>query len=515
MRRYPNRDQNNSSQIYECFGNVDPRYANRKRTGLYTQDNQYSVNNIIRTYDRTPASQTTDYSSPNSHISQYSNRFSHNDNYLQSSNFGQYNSLSSQNDEYSPRKSYRSTRLTSSQGINIKGIRNICNTCFINSALQVLLNLPQFMSDMINSLEQINKQFGSASFIQEICLIFYRYISSQKGYIQINKFYDILREKIPYLGDGGQHDVAEFFQLLAESCENEILSFISASDRKTGEILLSKSLMLSYDPFMKNFGFSVITNVVCERCGYALTEEVQTNFILHLPFVSRRLEECLSKSFAKERIETTSKTDYNSYSYSYRYRRTTTSESKSSGYCCKKCQNNSAFSLCTSLYRIPRFLIIQIARFDSTLTKNSSPINVPDRIDLQQYINDKYFASPDPIRVRSRDDIDIEPLRNIDSDDDGGLYSYQKTTRRKNQESVDSPTVSEDEQLKRKIGYPNASYSLVSIILHEGSFSAGHYTAAINSQRSGGEWTVVSDDIVMDDARISPSLPYCFIYQID
>ena len=138
---------------------------------------------------------------------------------------------------------------------------------------------------------------------------------------------------------------------------------------------------------------------------------------------------------------------------------------------------------------------------------------MPDRIDLQQYINDKYFAGPEPIRVRNQNDIDIEQLYSLETDD-SDLYSYQKRGRT-GQETQNCQSVLEDEQMKRRSSYPNASYHLVSVILHEGTFSGGHYTAAIKSQGTRGDWTVISDDIVLENSSFSHSAPYCFIYQID
>lgn len=578
MRNY--RDQNSSKAIYEVFGNVDPRYANRTRYNPARpteQSSRYQSNPNERLFNRYPQQET--YSTRNSDYSPYnSNNSTRADDYLSRNNdipsrrftqendclspendypsytfncLSQKNDYSSDNSDYktnnylsrkdsyssekddylgrkddhlsrnsinrsnyssrkdddylSPENDYLSRR-TSSQEVSFKGIRNLGNTCFINSSLQVLLNLPQFISDMIDSLGRVDQE--SNSFIREICRMYYEYSSSKKSSIQINKFYDILKEKISFLGDGSQHDVAEFFQLFAESCESEILPSISSINRK-GDKVLSKTKMLLYDPFMKNFGFSVITNVVCGKCGCVITEEVQSNFVLQIPFVSQTLDGCLSRTFSEEKIETTTKvSDYNPYAY--RRYRTNTTESNSGGYCCKRCSNKTSFNLRTSLYRIPRFFIIQIARFDTSLTKNSSPINVPDRIDLQQYLNEQYFAGPDPILVRNKNDIDTSQLYSLDSEN-SDLYSYKRYKR--NSESC--PAVFEDEQMKRNVRAANASYHLNSIVLHEGSFLGGHYTAAIKTKGTRNNWTVISDGVVLENSSFSPSLPYCFIYQID
>lgn len=465
-------NNNDSSNIYEIFGN-DPRYAKRIHTTIYQQPTLQDNSTYIT-------------------------------------------SRSSRASDYSHRQTIYSER-------NLKGIQNICNTCFINSTLQVLLNMPQFISDLINSVNKIDRQFDSFSLIKEICLIYYEYVTSNKRYIQINKFFEVLREKIPYLGDGGQHDVAEFFQLLAESCENEILDYLcSRSKSKTGEILFSKTQMLLNDPFAMNFGFSIITNVICERCGKAITQEIQTNFILHLPLVSSSIEDCLAQSFEKEPIQITSKKEncsnqFRRYDYDYRYRRPAMRESNSDGYCCDRCRNSSSFCLSSSFYRIPRFLFIQVERFDASLTKNSKPISISNRLDITEYINDTYFASPSPIRVTSRDQINAESIYSLNSENDD-LYSYGKSIKRgmKSQASGNCSSIYEDEALKNRARYPNARYKLISIILHEGSFSSGHYTAAIPSKESrGGTWSVISDDIVLENEVLNGSKPYCFIYQID
>ncbi|KAK8885984.1 Ubiquitin carboxyl-terminal hydrolase 26 [Tritrichomonas musculus] len=400
----------------------------------------------------------------------------------------------------------RGSKFTSKENfyreMKLKGIRNIGNTCFINSIFQVLLNIPQFISDACNSLSKV--QFNSSSLIREICLIYIEYYTNNKSYIQINNFFEVLREKIPYLSDKRQHDVAEFFQLLAESCENEILPYLcSTLSNKSDEILFSKTQMLLYDPFMMNFGFSIITNVVCGTCGKVITEEIQTNFILHIPLVYSTLKDCLAQTFQKEPIQIAKKKDDHNNQYaSY--------DTNNFVYYCNNCNNSTSFFLSSSFYRIPRFLFIQIERFDSTLTKNTSSIDVPNHLNISHFINDTYFAPPNPIKITSREQLDIESFcSNLFESNDS--YSFGKAKKNSKVSSI-----YEDEKMKQKVGYPNAKYHLISVILHEGSFSGGHYTTAIPSQFSReGSWSIISDDAVLENKVFNRSAPYCFIYQID
>ena len=155
-------------------------------------------------------------------------------------------------------------------------------------------------------------------------------------------------------------------------------------------------------------------------------------------------------------------------------------------------------------------MFIQIERFDSTLTKNTSSIDVPNHLNISHFINDTYFAPPNPIKITSREQLDIESFcSNLFESNDS--YSFEKAKKNSKVSSI-----YEDEKMKQKVGYPNAKYHLISVILHEGSFSGGHYTTAIPSQFSReGSWSIISDDAVLENKVFNRSAPYCFIYQID
>lgn len=454
------RDQNSSDEIYACFGNAPYRPGTK-----YTQ----KISPINNNSTTTP----TVYSSRKA------------------------------NQAYSYEPNYPNPRSYSSQKIsnNFHGIANLCNTCWMGSSLQILLNIPQFVSDLCNT----DLQQCSVSLLNELSRLFIQYsITTNRNAVNPEDFYKTLRSRIPSLSDGQQHDVAEFLQLLAENCQEDIFSSL----KSPGKNSFSRTRMFSSDPFMKNFGFTMIGKIVCSQCHTVVSQNVQSNFIFQLPFVNNSLESCIRHSFEPEQFELKSKASkygnsiYSRYYHDPRYsgRSRVRSDNQT---VCPRCRNQISFQLENTIYRLPRFLFIQIERFDDSLEKNSARVDFPSTLNMSDYVDGNYYTPPDPITIIDNNQIDIDSLSTKIALRESSLTrSYRYETH---------CSIEEDENLKRKTSRLDCNYKLIGVILHQGDYSFGHYMAAFPNGFQ--DWTIISDDIVAPNQTLDKSLPYCFIYQ--
>ena len=336
------------------------------------------------------------------------------------------------------------------------GIKNSGNTCFISSVLQFFFHSPQVMNDIANAVDKVD--MNSFSLLREILRAFFD-ITSREGNLNLSKFLNVMRKYIPQLADGRQHDAAEFLQLLAEQCQMEISRYIVSQRIQDA---FSKKMMLLHDPFMMNFGLTLRSTIRCPRCG-EYGSQIRTNYSLFVPFLDSRLEKCIDFFFKDDRIITCEK--------------------------CKACQAKIHYSI----YRLPRYLFIQLERFDRSMRKINKAVSYPKELDFREYGDVEFFAS-----------------------------ALKFTNRTKNPQKYDLPTnesstipefqfiVDEDEETEKRTPVLSTKYNLKSIILHQGEFDFGHYSTAIASE---GQWTVYSDTEVNAGGNFDKSMPYIFVYE--
>ncbi|OHS98557.1 hypothetical protein TRFO_08839 [Tritrichomonas foetus] len=340
---------------------------------------------------------------------------------------------------------------------NDAGIANSHNCCFMNSFLQVLFHLPQFMNDLAEAVDKIDMSYYSL--LRETLRLFFEYRTAQEP-IQLRKFYSVLTKYAPPLGDNRQHDVVEFILRYIEQCQIELAPYIASPQSMD---IFSKSLMLKHDPFMKNFGLTLATRVKCPSCGDH-DGPLSTHYLLHVPFVESTLEKNVALFFRTERCNCT----------------------------CDKCQCNSA-RVQYSIYRLPRYMLIQLDRFDPTNRKNNKAISYPTEIDFNLYANTGFFTPPLKFTNKSKFPEEY-PLSNNET----------QTTPNMNF------NVDEDEDLGRRPPVALSKFQLASVILHEGDFDNGHYKAATSA---AGRWTVFDNSEVYSNGNFDKSSPYVFVYE--
>ena len=121
------------------------------------------------------------------------------------------------------------------------GIKNIGNTCFINSSLQIFIHCPLFISKLISKMKLINENTQVTSNFLSICNLM---LNTKTKYVSIYSFKSLLGLKHKIFFGYMQNDSQEFIRIfledisqeLNEAKENTLFRLLSNSDSKSKKI---------------------------------------------------------------------------------------------------------------------------------------------------------------------------------------------------------------------------------------------------------------------------------------
>ncbi|CAD8212501.1 unnamed protein product [Paramecium octaurelia] len=161
------------------------------------------------------------------------------------------------------------------------GIRNIGNTCFLNSVLQVrqitqlvaLSSQPNFIEYLFELVQHIN---GDTTLDQQICLELakiMKYLNSDLEVIDANDLIDLLSEDADYSFFYQQQDSHELFNMLMkhiEEANNQVNSF---------DLAMLKSKQMKFkNPFLHH----TKVQIKCNTCNYSFNSlKVESNYAFH------------------------------------------------------------------------------------------------------------------------------------------------------------------------------------------------------------------------------------------
>jgi ubiquitin C-terminal hydrolase len=104
----------------------------------------------------------------------------------------------------------------------MKGLPNEGNTCYFNSALQCLLQVPQLSNYMILGTFQ-----GDCKFIKEFQKLVKSFWITKTTSINVYELYKIFIERFPQFDNNDQNDCQEVFICMLELLENSCKDFIT------------------------------------------------------------------------------------------------------------------------------------------------------------------------------------------------------------------------------------------------------------------------------------------------
>lgn len=365
------------------------------------------------------------------------------------------------------------------------GLQNLGNTCFMNSALQCLINLNQFRWKFLklmdnslwiidNNLEKINDNLPSIAYALQQLIIEIRTPNFKQLYVKPSSFYKLFsRLKNGFFGGGNQHDAQEAFsyildriheeltigvKLVFECEDNDVEDYLKQRNtlilrKRKGEntkLLIreleesnprAKTIVDSYQVIKKYYSknYSIITELFagfllssleCQRCQYR-SNKFDPFFVLSVPINGKRenIYEYLDDMMETEILSGNEK------------------------WKCDHCEDYVITKKRLSFWSVPIILVIQFKRFSfhNYGSRINSIVDFPLELDISSFV--------EPIAMN-------------------GNKKYH--------------------------------YQLVSVINHHGGVNGGHYTAYVLNNKI---WYHFDDDSVrMFDGNVVSKASYLLTY---
>lgn len=339
---------------------------------------------------------------------------------------------------------------------NIIGIKNIGNTCYLNSILQIILNtneLVEFFKDtkyimyilnyIKNNLLEQNQYNNYSKLINKrlstISHQFHSLINSKNKILNLSEFkknFDNIDKKLEFY-KLIQHDAMEALDTILERIHNELENEIEIEYSINIDFIkeaIEINYKKSYSIIEDLFSYLEIMSLKCNECNY-ISKKIDKNrfLILELPTDNNKISlyDILNLYHSEEILDDLNK------------------------YYCSNCNNKINAIKKISFLMLPKILIIQIKRFDRKLNK------------LDHYVD--------------------FPLKNLD------LTSYiHESTNEINKNNL---------------------YNLYGVVNHIGSFNKGHYFTFIFKNNN---WFSISDDNIniIDESKIISKNAYILFYKL-
>lgn len=342
------------------------------------------------------------------------------------------------------------------KGKGLTGLCNLGNTCYINSCLQFISNIPElneYIQFYFKEKTNINQFDDNINFLKEwydLHVLMWK----KNVIISPNRFIGVIQKLSKYkkneLFSGfQQNDTTEFLffllsvfhEALKMSHDVEKLKLLQFNEFSSHGIVRKNPFISYFNKYHENnyslidtlFGVYCKMDIIEEKTQKCLSSNYENFYILDIGISSTQLNECLSNHFNDEYMN--KKNDNQYY------------DDK------EKCYKDVIKR--TSIYHFPKYLIIQLKRWNYNLRKNQRIIHYDlDTIDMSSY-----------------------------------LHAERK---KKNEKKV---------------------FELIGIINHSGNVMGGHYFSYIKNFNT--KWYMFNDTQVQEipKSKLLSNKNYCLIYR--
>lgn len=268
---------------------------------------------------------------------------------------------------------------------NTSGLGNCGATCYINTIVQCLGYLPDFL-ELALTKRGVSKT--STPFLDELKEV-YKELWLENRAIMPYKFLGSLQRTFGgLLNVAEQNDVMEFLLLYLDKLNSDMAVEIIVDDEDFDKLKAEslvyvnekyRNLVLSmnhawlntikkeYSPIMDIFYGQSVSQITCGHCQYIHHNYEAFNCIsLPIPKKSEKevtIDDLLEEYFNKEMLNREDKE-----------------------WTCDKCNQSAPSAKCAKLWKMPKVLVINIKRFDHMLQKKNKPVTMPIDIDLSNHV---------------------------------------------------------------------------------------------------------------------------------
>ena len=252
------------------------------------------------------------------------------------------------------------------------GLRNIGNTCFMNTCLQNLIHSEYFIEELLSKKNLITDNTPISKAFYKLCnnLITYENSSSFSPYELKNE----IGYKHSSFSGFNQHDTQEFCRVFLEDMNKELNEVKTPKPYKELDTKDKKKEICDkeFDKFFRGRENSLIidvfygqlVNIFKCKCGketYSFEKILDFPLLLEKESSSCKIKDLLDKYFEEENIEFETK--------------------------CENCDKKVVHSKKVKISSLPNILILSLQRIDRRGNKIKSDVSFPDELDLSTYID--------------------------------------------------------------------------------------------------------------------------------